>query len=543
MKNLVRWFKGGDGGPILAKPARKPGALHQSAIIAGMAMMALMVFQAGLSWAQDKKEEKPAAPAAAPAAAPSQEMKAPEKPAEKLDYAKKQAEVLGTPKCMMDTMWVLITGMLVFFMNLGFATVESGMCRVKNAVNILSKNFIVFAASAAAYWFLGWGVMFGDGNDFFASSGLFMVNGADFSPLTGDDYKNAGGVYNGISWTGVPLWTKFFFQLVFAGTAATIVSGAVAERIKYSSFIIFTFFMGMAIYPVVGHWIWGGGFLANKGFVDFAGSTQVHSIGGWGALVGVWMLGPRIGKYGPDGKVNPIAGHSLMAATIGTFVLWFGWFGFNPGSTMGVDPLAIGEITVTTNTAAAFATLTSTATCWIMMGKPDLGMTLNGCLAGLVAITAPCAFVSVGSSVIIGSVAGVLVVFAVLMFDKLKLDDPVGALSVHLANGVFGTICVGLFSTADRIGPRTGNAVIMEALKTDPNAGAGLFMGGGFKQLGVQLLGVGMTAAYVVIASLVFWSICKATVGMRVSAEEETSGLDLGEHGMECYSGFTTQNK
>jgi Amt family ammonium transporter len=293
----------------------------------------------------------------------------------------------------------------------------------------------------------------------------------------------------------------------------------------------------------VGHWIWGGGFLSGKGFVDFAGSTQVHSIGGWAALVGAWMLGPRIGKYSADGKVNPIPGHSMMAATIGCFVLWFGWFGFNPGSTMGMDAVAIGEIAMTTNTAAAFATLTATATCWIIMGKPDLGMTLNGCLAGLVAITAPCAFVSVGSSVIIGSIAGVLVVFAVMFFDKIKIDDPVGATSVHLVNGVFGTICVGLFSTADRIGPRTGNGAIMEALKTNPNAGAGLFMGGGFGQLGVQLMGVAMVAVYVAVASFIFWSICKATVGMRVPAEEETQGLDIGEHGMEAYSGFTIQNK
>jgi ammonium transporter, Amt family len=306
----------------------------------------------------------------------------------------------------------------------------------------------------------------------------------------------------------------------------------VAERIKYGSFIIFTFFMGTVIYPVVGHWIWGGGFLSAKGFVDFAGSTQVHSIGGWAALVGAWMLGPRIGKYSADGKINPIPGHSLMAATIGCFVLWFGWFGFNPGSTMGLDPVAMGEIMVTTNTAAAFATLTATATCWIMMGKPDLGMTLNGCLAGLVAITAPCAFVSVGASVIIGSLAGVIVVFAVLFFDKIKIDDPVGATSVHLVNGVFGTICVGLFSTPDRIG-RSGNT----------GAVAGLFYGGGMKQLGVQLMGVGMVAVYVLIASFIFWSICKATVGMRVPAEEETQGLDIGEHGMEAYSGFTIQNK
>jgi len=533
MKMLNKWFGGGGGTPAPVDPARKK-SWRTAAVVAGVAMMGLMILQ-GFSWAQEKKEEpKPAAPAAAPApaAASAQEASKERVKLTKEAGEKKIAELLTTPKCMLDTVWVLVTGMLVFFMNLGFATVESGMCRVKNAVNILSKNFIVFAASAAAYYFLGWGIMFGDGNDWVGTSGLLMVKGADFSPLSGDDYKDVGGVYSAISWTGIPLWSKFFFQLVFAGTAATIVSGAVAERIKYSSFIIFTFFMGMVIYPVVGHWVWGGGFLSAKGFVDFAGSTQVHSIGGWAALIGAWMLGPRIGKYSADGKVNPIPGHSLMAATIGTFVLWFGWFGFNPGSTMGLDPVAMGEIMVTTNTAAAFATLTSTAACWILMGKPDLGMTLNGCLAGLVAITASCAFVTVEASVIIGSIAGVLVVFAVMFFDKIKIDDPVGATSVHLANGVFGTICVGLFSTPDRIG-RSGNT----------GAVAGLFYGGGFKQLGVQLMGVGMVAVYVIIASFIFWSICKATVGMRVSAEEETQGLDIGEHGMECYSGFTTQNK
>ena len=246
----------------------------------------------------------------------------------------------------------------------------------------------------------------------------------------------------------------------------------------------------------MGHWIWGGGWAQVKGFADFAGSTQVHSIGGWAALAGVIMLGPRIGKYSADGKVNPIPGHSMSLALIGTFVLWFGWFGFNPGSTMGADAEAIGEIAMTTNTAAAFATLTATAASWILMGKPDLGMTLNGCLAGLVAITAPCAFVSVGASVIIGSIAGVLVVVSVMFFDKIKLDDPVGALSVHLANGVFGTICVGLFSIKDKIQGRTGN------MATD----AGLFYGGGMKQLMTQLMGVGATAAYVLAASFVFWT-------------------------------------
>jgi Amt family ammonium transporter len=383
-----------------------------------------------------------------------------------------------------------------------------------------------------AFWFLGWGLMFGDGNPWVGTSGLFCVSGADASPLTGDDYKNAGGVYSAISWSGTPLWTKFFFQLVFCGTAATIVSGAVAERIKYGSFILFTLFMGMVIYPVVGHWIWGGGWASGMGMVDFAGSTQVHSIGGWAALAGVLMLGPRIGKYGPDGRVNPIPGHSMSLATIGCFILWFGWFGFNPGSTMGVDPEAIGEIAMTTNMAAAAATMTATLTSWFLMGKPDLGMTLNGALAGLVAITAPCAFVTVGASVVIGAIAGVLVVVSVIFFDKIKVDDPVGALSVHLVNGVFGTLCVGLFATPDRIG-RSGNSA----------ATAGLFYGGGFAQLGKQLAAIGATAAYVLVASFIFWGIIRATVGMRVSAEEEVQGLDIGEHGQEAYPGFQMVQK
>jgi Amt family ammonium transporter len=340
------------------------------------------------------------------------------------------------------------------------------------------------------------------------------------------------GIYSAINWTPTPLWAKFFFQLVFAGTAATIVSGAVAERIKYGSFIIFTFFMGMVIYPVVGHWIWGGGWAQSAGFVDFAGSTQVHSIGGWAALAGVIMLGPRIGKYAADGKVNPILGHNMGLATTGCFVLWFGWFGFNPGSTMGMDAVAIGEIAMTTNIAACLATLTATATCWILMGKPDLGMTLNGCLAGLVAITAPCAFVSVPVAAGIGAVSGVLVVFAVLFFDRLKIDDPVGATSVHLVHGVLGTICVGLFSTPDRIA-RAGNSAFKP----------GLFYGGGMEQLITQFKCIFATAAYVLVASFIFWAIIKATIGMRVSAEEEVKGLDIGEHGQEAYPGFTMQSK
>jgi Amt family ammonium transporter len=274
----------------------------------------------------------------------------------------------------MDTIWVLVAGSLVFFMNLGFACVESGFARQKNTVNILSKNFIVFAVSSLGFLLLGWGLMFGDGNGFVGTQGLFFVSGADTSPAVGEAYQ---GVYSAISWTGIPLWAKFFFQLVFCGTAATIVSGAVAERIKYISFIVFSFILTLLIYPIVGHWIWGGGFLAAKGMLDFAGGTVVHSVGGWAALAGVLILGPRIGKYGKDGKIKPIAGHNLSLATIGAFVLWLGWFGFNPGSTMAAEPLSVSHIFITTNTAGIMGILTATATAWIIIGKPDLGMSIN----------------------------------------------------------------------------------------------------------------------------------------------------------------------
>lgn len=422
-------------------------------------------------------------------------------------------------KIIVDTIWVLVTAKLVFFMNLGFAMVESGFARVKNCVNILSKNFIVFAVSSLGFLLLGWGLMFGDGNPFVGLKGIFFLTGLDNSPATGEAYK---GVYTAISWTGVPLWAKFFFQLVFCGTAATIVSGAVAERIKYKSFILFSFVMTMLIYPIVGHWIWGGGWLAQKGMFDFAGSTVVHSVGGWAALAGVLVLGPRFGKYA-NGRINPIPGHNLSLATLGTFVLWFGWFGFNPGSTMMVDPMAISHIAVTTNTAAAAAIMSATALSWMLLSKPDLGMTLNGCLAGLVAITAPCAFVSVGSSIIIGLAAGVLVVLSVIGFDKLKIDDPVGALSVHLVNGVFGTLCVGLFAQDKIAGVATGN---------------GLFYGGGVKLLSAQLAGIIGTACYTFIISLLVWAAIKATIGIRVSLQEEIEGLDIGEHGNSAYPEF-----
>ena len=421
----------------------------------------------------------------------------------------------------LDTLWVLMAGFLVFFMNLGFGMVESGLCRVKNTVNILAKNFIVFALASISFWILGWGLMFGNGNGFFGFEGLFFAAGADNSPAMGDAYQ---GAYTAISWAGVPFWAKFFFQLVFAGTAATIVSGVVAERIKLISFIVFSFILVGIMYPVTGHWIWGGGWLQNLGMWDFAGSTVVHSVGGWAALSGALLLGPRIDKFRKDGSPRPIYGHNMSMVTLGGLVLWFGWFGFNPGSTMGVgDGSAIAHIAVTTNTAAAAAIISSTIVAWKMEGKPDLSMIVNGALAGLVAITAPCAFVGVGSAAIIGLIAGVLVVFAVLFFDKLHIDDPVGALSVHLVNGVFGTLAVGLFAQDGITGADTGN---------------GLFFGGGLKLFMAQFIGVVGVGVFTFAISFVVWYIIKATLGIRVSRDEEVRGLDLGEHGMEAYSGF-----
>lgn len=430
----------------------------------------------------------------------------------------------------LDTVWVLVAGMLVFWMNAGFALVESGLCRAKNCTNILAKNFVVFAVSTISFWVIGWGLMFGDGTPYVGTSGLFFVSGADNSPALGEAYASMNpfssatyeGVYSSINWTPVPLWAKFFFQLVFAGTAATIVSGAVAERIKFGSFIIFSFLLVAFVYPVSGHWIWGGGFLGLNNFRDFAGSTVVHSVGGWAALAGVIVLGPRIGKY-KDGRVNPIPGHSLTSASLGVLILWLGWFGFNPGSTMSAgNGVAIAHVIVATNIGACTGALTALVTAWLLLGKPDLSMILNGCLAGLVAVTAPCAFVSVTSCAIIGAVGGVLVVLAVLFFDKLRLDDPVGALAVHLMNGVWGTLALGLFYD-NQI------ATDIAALATGLSRGA---------QTMVQLKGIVCVALFVFPISLVLWYVLKLTIGIRVTPEEEIEGLDIGEHGNICYPDF-----
>jgi Amt family ammonium transporter len=497
-------------------PGKMLAAILSLSVVLGMFVMT------GRSAAQVAPDPGAEPPKVEAPAASAPEAKKPDPGAAPAQFTQGLLEQIGGAKVAMDTMWTLIAGVLVFFMNLGFASVESGLCRAKNTVTIMAKNFIVFAASSIAFLVLGWGLMFGDGNSFFGTQGLWFVGGADNSPAMADAYK---GVYSSINWTGVPLWTKFFFQLVFAGTAATIVSGAVAERIRFGAFYIFSFLMVGLIYPITGHWIWGGGWAAKLGMFDFAGSTVVHSVGGWAALAGAIALGPRIGKYSKDGKVLPLPGHSIALATLGVFVLWFGWFGFNPGSTMAADAGAIGRIAVATNTAAAAAAIAASITAWLLLGKPDLTMILNGALAGLVAITAPCAFVSVPSSLVIGLIAGVLVVLSVLFFDKIKVDDPVGAISVHLVCGVFGTLSVGLFAQ-DVFTPNT--------------TGNGLFFGGGAGLLMAQFAGVAGVGLFVFVVSLSFWKILASTMGIRVSSEEEIEGLDIGEHGNIAYPDFVS---
>lgn len=397
----------------------------------------------------------------------------------------------------LNTMWVLIAGALVFFMQAGFALVEAGLTRSKNTTNILFKNLMDFSIGTLGFWIIGYGIMFGAGSGFFGSFELFSTS----------DHGSA---------LGIPNEAFFFFQLVFAATAATIVSGAMAERTKFVSYLIYSAVITLIIYPISGHWIWGGGWLSQLAtpFVDFAGSTVVHSVGGWLALAGAIVLGPRIGKY-KNGKINAIPGHSITLAALGVFILWLGWFGFNPGSTLGFgDAGLVAKIFVTTNAAAATGAVATLVTTWIRYGKPGLSMTLNGVLAGLVAITAGCHAVTPAAAVMIGAIAGVLVVFAVEFFDKVvKIDDPVGAISVHGVCGAFGTLAVGLFATE-----------------------GGLFNGGGMALLTSQAIGVATVFAWAFGIGLLLFLAIKYTIGIRVTKKEEENGLDYYEHGEKAYN-------
>ena len=389
--------------------------------------------------------------------------------------------------------WMLVATFLVFIMHLGFACLESGLTQAKNAVNILFKNTGVIAIGLITYAFVGFNLMYpGDFSigQFFGFAGFGIDAGAE----------GVTSAYN----PGYTYWTDFIFQAMFAATAATIVSGAVAERIKLNSFLIFTTIYVALVYPIAGSWKWGAGWLDQMGFYDFAGSTLVHSVGGWGALAGVIVLGPRLGKYGAHAK--PIAGHSMPLATIGVFLLWLGWFGFNGGSVLSADPGLVSLVFVTTSLAAAAGVVGAMLTSWGVQHKPDLSMVLNGALAGLVGITAGADVVSVNASLLIGLVAGVIVVGSVLFIDRAKLDDPVGAISVHLICGIWGTLAVGIFS-ADH-------------------------------SFVTQLIGVLAYGAFSFLAALVIFFALHKSIGLRVSKEEERMGLDVGEHGMEAYGGF-----
>ena len=412
----------------------------------------------------------------------------------------------------LNVVWTLIAGILVFTMQAGFALVETGFTRAKNAANIMMKNLMDFAAGSLAFYVLGAALMFGASK----AAGWLGWGGLGMPSLSTGE-----GVWD---------WTFLFFQTMFAATAATIVSGAVAERIEFKSYLIYSVIVSAIVYPISGHWMWGSlageasqGWIEALGFHDFAGSTVVHSVGGWIALAGAIALGPRIGKYRPDGRPNPIPGHSLVLGTLGVFLLWIGWFGFNPGSyTQGIG--SIGRVAMTTNLAACAGTISALVTAWVIMGKPDLTMALNGSLAGLVAITAPCDLVTANAAIVIGLVAGVLVVFSVFALDKIHIDDPVGAVSVHCVNGVWGTLAVGLFAAPAAAG--YGNEM------------AGLFYGGGFKFLGVQLVGAGMTAVWALGTGLAIFLALKKLGILRVSAKTELKGLDITEHGQDAYASF-----
>ncbi len=399
-----------------------------------------------------------------------------------------------------DTIWVLIAAFLVFFMQAGFAMVEAGFTRAKNASNIIMKNIMDVAIGSLVYFAIGFGIMFGADK-----WGLFGTTGFFGTGLTAE--------FLGLN---IPIEAFLIFQTVFAATAATIVSGAMAERTKFSAYIVYSFVISIVIYPVVGHWIWGGGWLSNLGMVDFAGSTVVHSVGGWAALIGATILGPRIGKYRKNGKPNAIPGHNITMGALGVFILWFGWFGFNPGSTVSGMDSSIGYIAVTTNLAAAAGGVVTMFVTWIKYKKPDVSMTLNGVLAGLVGITAGCASVSLWGAVAIGAITGVTVVFAVEFIEKvLKVDDPVGAVAVHGVSGALGTVLVGLFAIE-----------------------GGLFYGGGLELLGIQALGVVSVAAWTMGTTFILFKALKKFNGLRADEHHEISGLDIGEHGSVAYGDF-----
>ena len=448
---------------------------------------------------------------AAPVVAEATAAVAPAADAPKYESYDKFKESSGFTLFTTNNVWMMLATGLVFIMHLGFATVETGLTRSKNTVNILFKNTLIPCIGLLTYAIVGFNLMY-PGSDYAGKWFGFAGFGVGFGGSDLDVVKNATDAYN----AGYTYWTDFLFQGMFAATAATIVSGAVAERIKLGSFLVFATLFVAISYPITGMWKWGNGWLntMETPFYDFAGSTLVHSVGGWGALAGVLILGARRGKYSKDGKVHPIPGHSMPLATIGVFLLWLGWFGFNGGSVLSADPKATSLTLVTTCLAAAAGGVGAMATAWGLLKKPDHSMVLNGILAGLVGITAGADQMAMGSSIAIGFIAGILVVLSVLFFDKLRIDDPVGAISVHLVCGIWGTLAVGLF------GGLKGGAQIVSQLK------------------GIVAIG-----AFTFIFAFVLFYVVKLVMGLRVSVEEEVEGLDIGEHGNEAYPNFQAVNE
>ncbi len=416
----------------------------------------------------------------------------------------------ANPQAPVDYVWILVAAFLVFFMQAGFAMLEAGFCRAKNAVNLMMKNLMDFSMGSLAFMAVGFALMFGaDKWGLFGTTGWFL-HGADYD---------------------VGRYLLYMFQVVFAATAATIVSGAVAERLKFKGYLIYSLFVSALIYPIYGHWVWGGGWLSHLpfglGHLDFAGSGVVHIVGGMVGLAGAVVLGPRFGKYTKDGTPRAIPGHSLTLAALGLFILWFGWFGFNSGSTLSAHELRISVVAVNTNLAAAAGALFALIVIYIKTKKYDIGMTINGAIAGLVAITAPCAWIEAWAAVVIGAIAGVLVVASCLFLEKKGIDDPVGAVSVHGINGIWGLLSLGLFADGTY-----GNYT------TDAPFVTGLFYGGGFGQLISQTIGALVAVGWALGLGFVLFKITDLAFGIRVSPEEELQGLDVPEHGAVAYSNF-----
>ena len=403
----------------------------------------------------------------------------------------------------LSTFWVIFAAALVFFMQAGFGMVEAGLIRSKNAANVLMKNLMDFCLAALGFFVFGYALAFGSDGLLVGTSGWCMVG---VTPFVEE----------------LPTEVFWLFQAVFAGTAATIVSGAMAERMKFGAYLAYSFLLTALIYPIIVHWVWGNGWLSTMDFHDFAGSTVVHGVGGMAALVGAWVLGPRIGRFNKDGSPNAIPGHNLPLVMIGVFILWFGWYGFNAGSTLSLsDPSLVGRIAMNTTLSPATGAMAAMIFAWLLYGKPDLSISLNGALAGLVGITAPCAVVGPSSSILIGLVSGILVVLGISLLNKIKVDDPVGAIPVHGMCGVWGTLAVGLLGQQQLGSPSDG-----------------LFFGGGVGQLGVQCLGVISCLGFTAITMFGVFKLIDSVIGLRVSRETELRGLDLDEHGMESYGGF-----